>query len=334
MPNLRNAHFPFREEVHAMDSRTLRENATEFINYKRSIGYAYEAQECLLNRYVQFAGARTSSPVPVKDTTDGFLSSLTGSPGTLYQMAAVLREFSRYLLARGFKESYVIPPKTASQPAAENPYFFTEKEVDAFFEKLDAIKPNSSFRGREIVLPALFRLLYCCGLRCKEVRTLLRVNVHTQDHYIDVIQSKGPKSRRIFISHELAGCLADYDVRIGILFPGREYYFPSSTGGCCSSLFVSSNFRRFWLEASPDFEMATRPRAYDFRHHFAWSNLNRWAAEGLDLNVMLPYLMRYMGHQSVSGTLYYFHFVPEFFPTYKSMTDALEDVIPEVSYEE
>lgn len=69
-------------------------------------------------------------------------------------------------------------------------------------------------------------------------------------------------------------------------------------------------------------------------HHFAWSNLNRWAAEGLDLNVMLPYLMRYMGHQSVSGTLYYFHFVPEFFPTYKSMTDALEDVIPEVSYEE
>ncbi len=31
-----------------MDSRTLRENATEFINYKRSIGYAYEAQEYLL----------------------------------------------------------------------------------------------------------------------------------------------------------------------------------------------------------------------------------------------------------------------------------------------
>ena len=187
-----------------MDSRTLRENTLDFINYKRSIGYAYEAQEHLLGRYVQFAGARTSSPVPIKDTTDEFLSSLVGSPGTLYQMVSVLREFSSYLLAHGFKEAYMIPPKTASQPTAENPYFFTEKEVNAFFEKLDAIKPNSSCRGREIVLPALFRLLYCCGLRCKEVRTLLRVNVHTQDHYIDVIQSKGPKSRRIFISHELA----------------------------------------------------------------------------------------------------------------------------------
>ena len=123
-------------------------------------------------------------------------------------------------------------------------------------------------------------------------------------------------------------------MRIGILFPDREYYFPSDTGNCYSSQFVSRNFRHFWLEAFPGFEMTTRPRAYDFRHHFAWSNLNRWSAEGLDLNVMLPYLMRYMGHQSVSETLYYFHFVPEFFPAYKSMTCALEDVIPEVVYEE
>ena len=316
-----------------MGNRTLRENTTDFINYKRSIGYAYEAQEYLLNRYVQFAESRTSSPTPVKCTTDEFLSSLTGAPGTLYQMVSVLREFSRYLLARGFKESYMIPPKTISQPTAENPYFFTEKEVDAFFEKIDSIKPHSSFRGREIVLPALFRLLYCCGLRCKEVRTLLRINVHTEDYYIDIIQSKGPKSRRIFISHELAEYLADYDEHINIIFPNREYYFPSNTGKCYSSQFVSNNFRRFWLDAFPDFEITTRPRAYDFRHHFAWSNLNRWAAEGLDLNVMIPYLMRYMGHQSVSETLYYFHFVPEFFPTYKGMTSVLEDIIPEVPYE-
>ena len=47
-------------------------------------------------------------------------------------------------------------------------------------------------------------------------------------------------------------------------------------------------------------------------------------------NAMLPYLMRYMGHQSVSETLYYFHFIPEFFPTYKSMSASLEDLLPEV----
>lgn len=317
-----------------MSKNTLRENIIAFINYKRSLGYAYEGQEYLLERYAKYAESRTSSPVPLKGITDEFLFALSDAAGTLYQAVAVLREFSRYLQTRGFKESYMIPPKTVSQTVAEEPYFFTEKEVEAFFKKLDAIRPHDSFRGRDVVLPALFRLIYCCGLRCKEARTLLCSSVHMTDRYIDVLQSKGPKSRRIFISHELADYLADYDVRISIHFPDREYFFPSNMGSCYSSQFVSRNFRRFWLEAFPGFEMTTRPRAYDFRHHFAWSNLNRWAADGLDLNVMLPYLMRYMGHQSVSETLYYFHFVPEFFPTYKGMTSTLEDMIPEVVYEE
>ena len=201
------------------------------------------------------------------------------------------------------------------------------------FEKIDNVKPQPSFKGREFVLPTLFRLLYCCGLRCKEARTLLCENVHTDEYYLDIIQSKGPKSRRIFISHELTDCLNEYDERIRILFPKRKYFFPNGNG-CYSSNFISGNFKRFWLEAFPDFEMTTRPRAYDFRHHFAWANLNRWAADGLDVNVMLPYLMRYMGHQTVTETLYYFHFVPEFFQTYRDMTKSLDDIIPEVPYEE
>ena len=49
---------------------------------------------------------------------------------------------------------------------------------------------------------------------------------------------------------------------------------------------------------------------------------------------MLPYLMRYMGHKNVSETLYYFHFVLEFFSTYKDMTSDLDDIIPEVPDEE
>ena len=80
--------------------------------------------------------------------------------------------------------------------------------------------------------------------------------------------------------------------------------------------------------------MTERPRAYDFRHHFAWTNLNKWAVEGLDVNAMIPYLMRYMGHQSVKETLYYFRFVPEFFHTNKSMSESLEELLPEVTDEE
>ena len=330
MPNWQNAHFPFRKEVDVLNSQSLRENAADFIVYKRSIGYVYDGSERLLDRYVDYAEkAEAGIQYPTKEVTDNYLAKISNAAGTLYGSVAVLREFSRFLQTRGYRGAYMIPPKTASQPVPEDPYFFTEEEISAFFRELDLIKPNKSFKGRELVIPALFRLLYCCGLRCKEARMLECRDVHLGELYIDVRQSKGPKSRRIFISQELSDYLFGYEESISLLFPGREYFFPSSAG-FYSSTAVSANFRRFWQKAFPDFVITTRPRAYDFRHHFAWANLNRWAAEGLDVNAMLPYLMRYMGHQSVSETLYYFHFVPEFFPTYKSMSAPLEDLLPEV----
>ena len=330
MPNWQNAHFPFRKEVDVLNSQSLRENAADFIVYKKSIGYVYDGSERLLNRYVDYAEkAEAGIQYPIKAVTDNYLAKISNAAGTLYGSVAVLREFSRFLQTRGYRGAYMIPPKTVSQPVPEDPYFFTEEEISAFFRELDLIKANKRFKGRELVIPALFRLLYCCGLRCKEARMLECRDVHLGELYIDVMQSKGPKSRRIFISQELSDYLSGYEENINLLFPGREYFFPSSAG-FYSSTAVSANFRRFWKKAFPDFVITTRPRAYDFRHHFAWANLNRWAAEGLDVNAMLPYLMRYMGHQSVSETLYYFHFVPEFFPTYKSMSAPLEDLLPEV----
>ncbi|CUX32485.1 tyrosine-type recombinase/integrase [Clostridium sp. C105KSO13] len=315
-------------------SKKLRQLANDFIVYKKSTGYVYDSQQYLLNRYVDYAEKVSPDIIyPEKCLTDKYLGSLSGAPGTLYGMISTLREFSNYLFIHGYENTYVIPPKTASQPVPEAPYFFAEDEISAFFEKLDEVEPHGSFKGREIVLPAIFRLIYCCGLRCKEARTLESGNVHSEALYIDVLQSKGPKCRRIFISQELAEYLNEYNARISLLFPDRKYYFPHGNS-CYGSGMISGNFRRFWKKAYPDFNMTTRPRAYDFRHHLAWANLNRWAAEGLDINVMLAYLMRYMGHQNVSETLYYFRFVPEFFPTFREMSKSLEDILPEVPDEE
>ena len=267
MPNWQNAHFPFRKEVDVLNSQSLRENAADFIVYKRSIGYVYDGSERLLNRYVDYAEkAEAGIQYPIKAVTDNYLAKISNAAGTLYGSVAVLREFSRFLQTRGYRGAYMIPPKTASQPVPEDPYFFTEEEISAFFRELDLIKPNKSFKGRELVIPALFRLLYCCGLRCKEARMLECRDVHLGELYIDVMQSKGPKSRRIFISQELSNYLTGYEESINLLFPGREYFFPSSAG-FYSSTAVSANFRRFWQKAFPDFVIMTRPRAYDFRHH-------------------------------------------------------------------
>ena len=58
--------------------------------------------------------------------------------------------------------------------------------------------------------------------------------------------------------------------------------------------------------------------------------MNRWLRDGKDVNAMLPYLMRYMGHSDVKNTLYYFHLVPDIYGEMDARSKHSERLIPEV----
>ena len=85
-----------------------------------------------------------------------------------------------------------------------------------------------------------------------------------------------------------------------------------------------------WVSAGLKRDGKVKPRAYDFRHHFACANIMRWSQEGKDVHAMLPYLMRYMGHSSLESTYYYIHLIPDYFSQYTKLTSSSEDLIPEV----
>lgn len=67
-----------------------------------------------------------------KKSVEGFLGKLLDTPGSLYNAAAFLREFSRCLIARGYLGAYLIPPKRLRLPTPVQPYFFTEEEITIF----------------------------------------------------------------------------------------------------------------------------------------------------------------------------------------------------------
>jgi hypothetical protein len=53
-----------------MTDMLLRQNISDFINYKRAIGYVYKSQHRLLIRYAEYAETYTNTPgYPVKDIT-------------------------------------------------------------------------------------------------------------------------------------------------------------------------------------------------------------------------------------------------------------------------
>ncbi|WP_075366322.1 tyrosine-type recombinase/integrase, partial [Desulfosporosinus metallidurans] len=240
--------------------------ADEFLSYKHGIGYQYNSSEIFLRGFVKFILQKyPDAVVPDKESIQDYLDTKKQNVGALYGTIAVLREFCRYLINQGYEDIYVIPPKRSPKICPEPPYFFAETEISDFFHECDLITPHASFKGRDLVIPALFRLLYCCGLRCKEVRMLKCKDVHLKNGYIDILQSKGPISRRIFITSELSDYLAEYNCCIEKIFPVRIYFFPRTTSESYGSGFISQNFRRIWIQAYPDFEETfTRPRAYDF----------------------------------------------------------------------
>lgn len=317
-----------------MTSSTIGTRIDEFIAHKRRLGYVYDTQERYLKHYQKHMDENYPLlALPDKESTDSFLDKFQGQSGGLYNAIAPLREFSKHLIRIGFHSAYVVPPKQMPKLHPEPPYFFSEDELSAFFHECDAyFSENPGPRARGIVMPAEFRLLHCCGLRPKEARMLPVKDVHLDKKHIDIIQSKGPKSRRIYISDELASYLSRYDCQAAGIFPDRTCFFPKSAAEPYSANTVGYNFEVIWKRTFPGWT-GKLPRSYDFRHHFAWANINRWVREGTNVNAMLPYLMRYMGHNCIKHTLYCFRFVPDFYADYKAISQQLNDRIPEVPYE-
>lgn len=314
-----------------MHSESLLELIDRFVFYKKANGYQYQTGAYYLKKYAGYVmETAPETAAPDKTSVGGFLEKFKNAPGSLYNAAATMREFSRYLAARGIR-AYLIPSGRLRLPTPVQPYFFTEQEILAFFRECDRTMKVPHLKGRHLILPAIFRLIYCCGLRCKEARTLTWENVHLDEGYLDILQSKGPKSRRIYISEELAGYLAAYDRRISRLFPDRVTFFPNKADHPYGPSWLQRNFLRFWHAAFPEKKGAgISIRTYDFRHHFVYANMNRWLREGKDVNAMLPYLMRYMGHSDVKNTLYYFHLVPDIYGGILDRSGHSEGLIPEV----
>lgn len=245
-----------------------------------------------------------------------------------------IREFGRYLRSIGESDAYVLDDRFSIQHYHAEVYLITDEEIQAFFKACDSYVLRTKLLGRPYVFPALYRFLYCCGVRCGEARKLKCCDVHLDDGFVDILNTKSYRDRRLYLSEELITYLRKYDGAISKCFPQREYFFPGGHGGICSPSALSSNFRNIWLSAGLKRDGKVKPRAYDFRHHFACANIMRWSEEGKNVHAMLPYLMRYMGHASLESTYYYIHLIPDYFPQYSALSASTEALIPEVEDDE
>ena len=152
---------------------------------------------------------------------------------------------------------------------------------------------------------------------------------------VDVMRSKGRRSRRLPVTDEVADMLAlSHSLTTDAVGGDRAAFFSTRTGGPLDRTAVGRAFRRIWsLAGLPEPASGRRATPYSFRHHFAYANIERWGREGRDVMAMLPYLARYMGHSSLDSTLYYVHTSPDFMSGFSSEASSLDSLLPEVGFD-
>lgn len=248
---------------------------------------------------------------------------------TLSNRIVPIRQLAKYMNSIGC-EAYIIPPGIPGKIPRYVPHIFSEQELKAFFATADQCTYRAVSPARHVVVPVIFRVLYCCGLRSSEATGLKVNDVDLETGKIIIRKAKGNKDRVVMLSQEVLSLCRIYHKKVSIIFPGRIYFFPNNRGNQYSNGFLNYTFHELWDKAGITCISGNPPRVHDFRHSFAVKRLNLWVKEGKNIQAYLPYLSIYLGHASLSETDYYLHLVPEFFPVMTSQAEAqFAHIIPE-----
>jgi integrase len=301
-----------------------------YLAFKQAMGFYGSSRVWYLKRFDAYCAAH-DRVVFDRETVEGWVTEQLASSDSRYRSwMSYIRDFGRWLAVHETSDAYVLSERWKARFVPAHPYLLTTHEIELFFTAATHLHAQSPWRWQAV---AFFTLMHSVGLRTGEARALQTSQVDLSGGHIDVLWSKGNRSRRLPLTGEVIDVLDACDRESRRRFPRRGNFFVSAAGTPVMAASVGTAFNRTWDQAElPRPADGTRPRPYDLRHHFAYANLERWMADGKDVAALLPYLSRYMGHAGLESTYYYVHTSPDFMDAYADITRESTSVLPEVGW--
>ena len=297
-----------------MPETTLPGLVAELAASRHAGGYRFKVQERVLR---QFAGHCRRQGYPdgsiTKEAVDGFLYCHHLRASTVRRNELALRQLTDHAQAAGW-DAYTPAAATRVRVRHQPPYVLADDEVRRLFAAIDS-QAMSCYSNKAMVDPVLFRVLYGAGLRVSEALSLTLADVDT--HAPGRCGSATPRTARAGPYRSPAGSPRPWTATSRPRIPPPRPATTCSTaprpGKPINQSTVYVRFRGYLADAGiPHFTGGPHP--HSLRHGFAVANLRRWAADGADLAVMLPYLACYMGHADLRGTQYYLRLTADAYP--------------------
>jgi integrase len=305
-----------------MSALTLGELIDILVAARRAGGFRYERQARVLAQFAEHCSRDGYADGSIiQEAVEGFLYGRHLKASTIRREEIILRELSEH--ARQFGWSAWAPPtltrlKTRHRPP---PYVFSDEEIRRLFHAIDT-QPLPELSNRALVDPVLFRVLYATGLRISEALNLQLRDFDPACGTLEVREGKNRENRVVPITPRLADTLEAY---IAAAHPDPEpadhLFHTGDPARPADKSTIYNRLRRYLADADiPHFPGG--PHIHSLRHGFAVQNLRRWAADGSDVTVMLPYLSACMGHVDLRGTQYYLQLTADAYPEVAAIVQA------------
>jgi integrase len=302
---------------------TLGELIDTLVAARRAGGFRYDGQARVLAQFAEHCRREGYADGSIiQEAVEGFLYGRHLKASTIRREEIILRDLADH--ARQFGWPAWAPPTLTRVKSGHRPppYVFSDEEIRRLFHAIDT-QPLSEDSNRALVDPVLFRVLYATGLRISEALNLKLRDVDPARATLEVRDSKNRENRIVPITQRLAATLQAY---IAAALPNPEpadhLFHTGDPARPTDQSTIYNRLRRYLADADIPHFAPGGPHIHSLRHGFAVQNLRRWAADGTDLAVMLPYLSAYMGHSDLRGTQYYLQLTADAYPEVAAMVQA------------
>jgi len=192
-----------RDDKNVTFDGPLAEVCTQFIEYKRSLGYRYGARECYAIKSMDdfFKKYSLNTPHLTPTMVKEYVQKRDGESVQSQKHRMVkIRQLARFLEHLGYT-SYILPERQFKFPKTFTPYIFTRDEINALMRAVDQMEYMPRYPKSHLIYPVLMRMLYGCGLRISEALRLTMEHVDIERGVLSVEYSKFGQSRLVPIQY-------------------------------------------------------------------------------------------------------------------------------------
>lgn len=287
----------------------LRQALADYLSLRRSLGYALQRAEKLLNQFLDYLEESGASVITADLALAWARLPQDGSPLWWAHRLTVVRGFAGYLHV--LDEAHEVPATDVLpwKSHRANPYLYTDAEIAALIRAATMLR----FPLRVATYQTLIGLLVVTGMRVGEAIALDVDDFDADRGVLLVRQGKGGATRQLPLHPSTTAAVRAYLQRADRRSTARTAALLISPAGTrllyCN---IHWTFQKLLRQARIGPRTSScRPRIHDLRHSFAVSRLLDAYTRDLDIDRQLTLLATYLGHRSPAGTYLYLSAAPE-----------------------